>query len=466
LTRISEFGRWRALTDRLKKSNDWFDSIGASIYYDVPVGDAIKVTPGTVATAIDTQEINVSIPMYMFSGIFDTDQLSPQVLTSGLRIELQLEDPNVAFYSPGSYVTQPHSLSYSKRDLGFRHEDISAASGAAGTGLISSDHFTYDGNVTLEYVPATGVTGGPVAAAPTAAALQGTLKPGDVITFKSGALAGQSKTITVVTQGATATLTIDSKFDPPTAIASAAAVSMLFDIAKSRDSKQVDAPLVGTSVLHAENAISTKRMITEYKIEGAKIWCDTHLLNDAAIRQLNATSSQNGLEVTYIQTFNQKTSRTGTRADLVMSRAVSRALTAIGGCYKQRTTPQLDTDYYRLSDGVPTSQQWRLGSQYYPHQPFSDESTQYINALYCSEQMTGKTAPTFTRQDFRDKYPVIMATFEKSSLLNFSGIAINNSRTLSVSCVFGTSGADLELSLWLDHVSVAKAFLNNIIVSI
>lgn len=357
LLRIDEFGRYRALYDRMTRDRDWFDSVGDSIDYCQPLrGESMNasyvpeinpprvtapfytdpldqkqadalVGDGTVAQLVEYAPRSYAIPMYLFGGLFESDQLCPSMLASGLRIELILEAPNIAF--------------------------------------MGSNEVAFD-----------------------------------------------------------------------------------------------------------------RYHIHSYKIEEASICCDTHLLNDAASRQLTETSANNGLEVTYTQIFHQKASSQLGDTELILSRAVSRALHAFGGkfvnrAYTAEKNKLLATDFYILYE-IPVKQQWRLGSQYYPHQSMKHLADQYMNILYSTEQMSNKKAPCFSRWQYHELHPAIMATFERSSLLNYSGMAVNNSRTLSTSVTWSNSvNTDVvaphmtyELSVWLVHVSVAKAFLNNIIVSI
>ena len=67
-----------------------------------------------------------------------------------------------------------------------------------------------------------------------------------------------------------------------------------------------------------------------------------------------------------------------------------------------------------------------------------------------------------------------IATFERSNTLRYSGVPINNSRTLALQMRYkegleGTAATmpdGAQLHVWLDYLTLAKAFLNNVVVSV
>lgn len=207
---------------------------------------------------------------------------------------------------------------------------------------------------------------------------------------------------------------------------------------------------------------------TANKISDLFLHLDTHLLNDQAMRSLTQTASSSGLEITYEQPFHQQASSPSTSLDLVCSKAVSRALTVIGGFYDTGTLDFGRVDKYAPSvadKGKVASYQWRLGSQYFPHVKLEAPATQFFNLLYTLESIDDETkAKSLTQSMFEKQFRYICATFERSSLLKYSGSAINNSRTLSLSAT--TTGTGAQFHFWLHHLTVAKTFLNNCVVSI
>ncbi len=230
------------------------------------------------------------------------------------------------------------------------------------------------------------------------------------------------------------------------------------------------------------------------KMEKPQIRCDTVTLNDAAQKQLNMTSAQNGLEYVYTSCFTQKLimpdSNAG-RIEMQCSKAVSRALFASAVHYP--TPKDLDQFNHIGTTSVFDYYQWRLGSQYFPHQPVTassqSQTAQYHNVLYATDVLGKNLQSGFTLANFKSGIKPAVASFERSNLLRFSGVPINNSRTLSLSAnlvpyfrtlpnqqklhhwqmrdvggeTFIPTG---ELILFLDYVTLSKSFLNNIIVSV
>lgn len=212
-----------------------------------------------------------------------------------------------------------------------------------------------------------------------------------------------------------------------------------------------------------------------FQISKAGLFLDTTLLNDAAMREIRSNSATNGLEFVYSQVYSQKELMNGsTTGNMVVSKAVSRALGAFGGLYEaDRELLKIDNTLLQSLSSSDTSQypkmtyqQWRLGSQYYPHQPITNFAAQYSNMLYCSEFSDNSKRPALSLTQHMQDFGVISATFEKSALLRYSGVSINNSRTLSAAVQYMSVTQTNELVVFLEYVSISKAFLNNIVVSV
>lgn len=224
------------------------------------------------------------------------------------------------------------------------------------------------------------------------------------------------------------------------------------------------------------------------KIKNMRLNCDTHLLNDAAMRELNRTSAQNGLEYVYTSVFGQAKPLQSDTIDVTIAKSVSRAISAFGGCYlPYKSSTAIDNFTTAPPNDVELSQyQWRLGSMYFPHAPFSSYSQFYSNLLYSVGQFSEPKCD-LSPSEYKSLLTLFSATFERSNLLRYSGVPINNSRTLSCSAEFKKPGYDYlaetdyfgatqstsidtsnkyDVHVWLEYVSLAKAFLNNIVVSV
>ena len=110
--------------------------------------------------------------------------------------------------------------------------------------------------------------------------------------------------------------------------------------------------------------------------------------------------------------------------------------------------------------------QFRLGHQYYPHQPHTESLEFYWSHLLASNR--GIKGSDMSPLEFEEVYHATKQTFERSSLLKYSGLPINNSRTMSFLGEYNTlqTPATTELHSFLKHVTVSRAFLNNLVQSI
>ena len=205
----------------------------------------------------------------------------------------------------------------------------------------------------------------------------------------------------------------------------------------------------------ADNAIKA----VNYKTE---IVCDTHLLNDAATRQLNQTSAQNGLEFVYTGVFHQEETD-GKTSNIQVSKAVSRALSSFA--VKTQVGANSTATVREASNilSAPKKYQWRLGSQYYPFQTLENQDEMVQNILYAED--VSRSQPSLMRRHIKELYLGPVATFERSNLLRYSGVPINNSRTLSLDAEWADN-TDAPVHVFMEHVKLSKSFLNNIVVSI
>lgn len=322
---------------------------------------------------------------------------------------------------------------------------------------------------------------------------------------------------------------------------------------------------------HGLPQATTTSFIPAVAIKNLEIVCDAHTLNDAAMREITRTSAQNGLEYVYTGVHNQSGPTSSANLNLQITKAVSRAVTCFGSLFptftaasrpetrvvdhNSTTFAAVDPTTARIPVQIPvvlTRQQWRLGSQYYPHQPFiasADNANdamlpQYMNMLYAADRMDGdinlqyssptvkqvivksipqvnagapyvvrdqvslewvnkgfelyETNPTTVTDEgtyqwgaaqvakpkisFSNGMAIAVATFERSNLLRYSGVPINNARTLNVDISTNyTEGTERPANIqnpdnyqltpstyvfFLEHVVLAKAFLNNVVVSI
>ena len=228
------------------------------------------------------------------------------------------------------------------------------------------------------------------------------------------------------------------------------------------------------------------------KFTNMKLHCDTYLLNDAAMRELNQTSARFGLEYVYNECFHQ-TQVASVTTNLVCSKAVSRALNAKALIMKK---PSIilgndDFDWNTIeyggtsggtvsvtncaSEAIVDKYFFRLGSQYFPHSPVEGSLESYWQLLYTERHLGSRNKSLYKESSFFEtSIPLQVATFERSNTLRYSGVPINNSRTLALQTSLKfpavTGSVNLhdgcQMHVWLEYLTLAKAFLNNVVVSV
>lgn len=111
LGRIQRANVYYAQRDRQRLSREQILSVGSLIGYKVDdsatIANIDKDTNSLVDATSEAKAVDYTVPLSHLHGLFDTDQLAPAALASGLKIELFLETPATAlFASDGSNVTQ------------------------------------------------------------------------------------------------------------------------------------------------------------------------------------------------------------------------------------------------------------------------------------------------------------------------------------------------------------------------
>ncbi len=209
---------------------------------------------------------------------------------------------------------------------------------------------------------------------------------------------------------------------------------------------------------------SSTDTMTSYEIIDPKVVCDTFHLNDAAMKKLNEISARNGLEYVFQAQHAVSDNFTTSQTTVDVNKAVSRALgcTAITRQINNIGTDGKDSLVCEAFSIVQS--QFRLGSQYFPHQPLESLAEHYWNTLYTTEKLKSSHPSSVSLADYKDSHGVITTNLERSNILALSGLPINNSMTLSLDARYGGNppAGGRQLTLFLEHVVVAKIFVNNV----
>lgn len=221
---------------------------------------------------------------------------------------------------------------------------------------------------------------------------------------------------------------------------------------------RLESPLVAIQSTGTDNL--------SYEIIDPKVVCDTFHLNDAAMKKLNEISARNGLEYVFQAQHAVSDNFTTSQTTVDVNKAVSRALGCMAISRSIQTIATKTADSLKSEAFDIVQSQFRLGSQYFPHKALESLAEHYYNTLYTTEKLQSSHPSSVGFTDYENNYGVITTNLERSNILALSGLPINNSMTLSLDARFGSSiNTGRQLTLFLEHVVVAKIFVNNVSIS-
>lgn len=214
------------------------------------------------------------------------------------------------------------------------------------------------------------------------------------------------------------------------------------------------------------NPAASTVAVSSYNIVDPKIACDTFHLNDAAMKKLNEISARNGLEYVFQAQHAVSDNFTTGQTTVDVNKAVSRALGCTAITRQTANISKIGVDSLVCEPFAIQQSQFRLGSQYFPHQPLESLNEHYWNTLYTTEKLKSSHPSSVSLSEYKTDHGVITTNLERSNILALSGLPINNSMTLSLDARYSTTPTGgRQLTLFLEHVVVAKIFVNNVSIS-
>ena len=207
---------------------------------------------------------------------------------------------------------------------------------------------------------------------------------------------------------------------------------------------------------------------------------DTVNLSDETAKLLNLESSQSGLEYCYPRVYNfSNVYPAGTQNfSMQITKSVSQAVHVHACIQKSDNVNNTIFDSFDSETWKVTSYQWRLGSQYYPHQALimptgsgeSDSYEAYMLTMSSFDKMnTVFKESRIDPQQFYLEKGIISTSLERNQSLQISGSPINNSRILEL--LVERDGSNdgtnkVEVNSFLEYISVAKTYIDNVAVAI
>jgi hypothetical protein len=213
-------------------------------------------------------------------------------------------------------------------------------------------------------------------------------------------------------------------------------------------------------------------VLTGYDISGLYFMLDCVDLTDDCQKTISMESAQDGLEYTYERIFTSVSQVP--ISQLSVSQQVRKAVSQ--ACYATTVTisqaDRIDVTKDSLNS-IPfnySSFQYRIGALYFPNQEVSD-AQDGVEAYIITQQVYDKLKHPYaegavTLANFKAVHGVLSASFEKDTNLSVSGLPINNSRTLELNTSYVAVAEALEVITFLQYVSVARCFTDNIATAI
>ncbi len=207
--------------------------------------------------------------------------------------------------------------------------------------------------------------------------------------------------------------------------------------------------------------------ITGYKITDCYLQLDSVELTDETQRTLNMESAKDGLEWSYERVYTTITQQPSAQTSISaqVRKAVSQACLVYSLAISSADKVDITKDSLVAVPFNTSSFQYRLGSLYFPHQRIENGEDGSESTLIAYETFDKLRHPfretSVTPATFREKFGVMAASLERDQSLQFSGLAVNNSRTLELDATFASVGENLEVYTFLNYCSVARAFIDN-----
>jgi hypothetical protein len=196
---------------------------------------------------------------------------------------------------------------------------------------------------------------------------------------------------------------------------------------------------------------------------------------------MEQSQASGGLDYTYETAYYQSGNpATQTNFNLQINKAVSRCQSLCWSSHAQSTEVKVTKNNLGTCQNNVLSLDYRIGDLYLPQRVITvtDDNPQkngaelYENSLQSVHRMkTNRDPPSVTKNEYcvagtalnatpaannNDGRAVHVQSFEQSSCLQFSGLAINNSRTLEARINFKAIPTPQVIDAWIKYVKLAK----------
>lgn len=212
--------------------------------------------------------------------------------------------------------------------------------------------------------------------------------------------------------------------------------------------------------------------VTGYDISGLYFQLDCVDMTDDCQKTISMESAADGLEYTYERIFTSLSQVP--IGQLTVSQQVRKAVSqsAFATTITMSQADRINVTKDSLNS-IPfnySSYQYRIGALYFPNQEVQD-AQDGVEAYIITQQVYDKLKHPYaegsmTLANFKSVHGVLGASFEKNTSLQVSGLPVNNSRTLELNTSYVSVTEALDVITFLQYVSVARCFTDNIAVAL
>jgi hypothetical protein len=212
--------------------------------------------------------------------------------------------------------------------------------------------------------------------------------------------------------------------------------------------------------------------VTGYSISDISIMCDCTTLADDTKKTLNMESSQGGLEYSYPRIHTATSTVKSTAINSQVQKSVAQASTLTSTLVTQADVLDVTADSLACETWNVSEWQYRVGSLYYPNETIKDATVDAVESYFLAQQVYDKPRHGYAENavsltGFKTGgFGAMSASFEKNQSLNLTGTPLNNSRAAELNATLASWAANIELTVFLEYVAVARAYLDNVVVSI
>jgi hypothetical protein len=214
----------------------------------------------------------------------------------------------------------------------------------------------------------------------------------------------------------------------------------------------------------------TTNEISGYKVRDIQFVLDCTSLSDDVQKTLNMESASSGLEYTFPRVYTSTNSIQSTSVNAQVRKAVSQCTKVCSTLISQNDILDLDKDSLKSVVWDVSSWQYRLGGLYFPQESLKDEPG--VESYLQAQNTNDKSATEYKENaislgQFKlGGYGVMSQSMERDQSLNLSGMPINNSRVLELTATLGSYTNPLELVTFTEYIAVARAYIDNCLLSL